>query len=187
MKNVISFVWAKTYLPNWRYYGFRVSLLIDKISCVFVKVCHAYHVGCFSMPFSSNGVALCSVNYSSFHSHKHLSTECFQLKQRKKTMCLCCWGSELLLRNLRLMRWATTVKQVVQSKTYVDDAWCLMYNVDDDCLQAIVFWGSSCFAVRRSDCPVFLSGTFCLFSSLQMSNMVRMMRVRLEIKDGIKH
>ena len=37
-----------------------------------------------------------------------------------------------------------------------------MYNVyvDDNCLQAIVFWGSSCFAVRRSDCPVFLSGTF---------------------------
>ena len=59
-----------------------------------------------------------------------------------------------------------------------------MYNVyvDDDCLQAIVFWGSSCFAVRRSDCPVFLSDTSCLFSSLQMSNMVRMMRVRLEIK-----
>ena len=57
--------------------------------------------------------------------------------------------------------------------------------VDDDCLQAIVFWGSSCFAVRRSDCPVFLSGTFSLFSPFGMSNTMRvrrsMVRMRLQL------
>ena len=37
--------------------------------------------------------------------------------------------------------------------------------VYDDCLQAIVFLGGLCIAVRCSDCPVFLSGTFCFLCS----------------------